>query len=126
MDFLAGDPDLDLTGASWSMTSVDLDLSAQELADAPSSIGMVSASYTDLPADMPPLIRQLANQVTAGAPTRFQKAVALQDWFREEFDYSLRNVPPGNGTDRARGVPEPARATTPAPATASSSPAPWP
>ena len=99
MDFLAGDPDLDLTGATWSMTAVDLDLSAQELADAPSSVGMVSASYTDLPSDMPPLIRQLANQVTAGAPTRFQKAVALQDWFREEFDYSLRNVPPGNGTD---------------------------
>ncbi|GHJ58177.1 transglutaminase [Nocardioides sp. OK12] len=99
MDFLAGDADLDLTGTRWSMTGVDLDLSAQELADAPSSVGMVSASYTDLPDDMPPLIRQLANQVTASAPTRFQKAVALQDWFRQEFEYSLRNVPPGNGTD---------------------------
>ncbi len=99
MDFLAGDEDLDLTGSRWSMTAVDLDLSAQELADAPSSVGMVSASYTDLPSDMPPLIRQLANQVTADAPTRFQKAVALQDWFRQEFEYSLRDVPPGNGTD---------------------------
>ncbi len=56
MDFLAGDDDLDVAGTTWSMTGVDLDLSAQELADAPSSVGMVSADYTDLPADMPPLI----------------------------------------------------------------------
>ena len=99
MDFLAGDDDLDVAGSSWTMTGVDLDLSAQELADAPSSVGMVSASYTDLPSDMPPLVRQLATQVTADAPTRFQKAVALQDWFREEFEYSLEDVPAGNGTD---------------------------
>lgn len=99
MDFLAGGEDLDVAGTTWSMTGVDLDLSAQELADAPSSAGMVSADYTDLPTDMPQLISQLANQVTAGAPTRFQKAVALQDWFRAEFDYSLGQVPPGNGTD---------------------------
>jgi hypothetical protein len=59
----------------------------------------VSADFTALPPGMPPLIRQLANDVTRQAPTRFEKAVALQDWFRENFTYSLDRVPPGNGTD---------------------------
>lgn len=99
MDFLAADEDLDTAGLRYSMTGVQLDLSAQELADAPSSAGQVSADFTDVPPGLPPLIRQLANDVTAGAPTRFQKAVALQDWFRENFTYSLDDVPPGNGSD---------------------------
>ena len=99
MDFLAADKELDTSGLRYSMTGVQLDLSAQELADAPSSAGQVSADFTDLPPGMPPVIRQLANDVTAGVPTRFQKAVALQDWFRENFTYSLDNVPEGNGTD---------------------------
>lgn len=99
MDFLAADPELDTAGLDWSMTGIDLDLSAQELADAPTAAGQVSADFTDLPPGMPPLIRQLANDVTTGFPTRFQKAVALQDWFRENFTYSLEDVPPGNGTD---------------------------
>ncbi len=99
MDFLSADKELDTAGMSYSMTGVQLDLSAQQLADAPSSAGQVSADFTDLPPGMPPLIRQLANDVTRQAPTRFEKAVALQDWFRENFTYSLDRVPPGNGTD---------------------------
>lgn len=99
MDFLAADDDLDTSGLRYSMTGVQLDLSAQELADAGTSAGQVSADFTELPPDMPAIIRQLANDVTASAPTRFEKAVALQDWFRENFTYSLDQVPPGNGTD---------------------------
>lgn len=99
MDFLSADKELDTAGMSYSMTGVQLDLSAQQLADAPSSAGQVSADFTALPPGMPPLIRQLANDVTRQAPTRFEKAVALQDWFRENFTYSLDRVPPGNGTD---------------------------
>ena len=99
MDFLSADKELDTRGVSYSMTGVQLDLSAQELADAPSSAGQVSADFTALPPGLPPMIRQLANDVTRDAPTRFEKAVALQDWFRANFTYSLENVPPGNGTD---------------------------
>ncbi len=99
MDFLSADRELDTRGLRYTMTGVQLDLSAQELADAPSSAGQVSADFTALPPGMPPLIRQLANDVTRDAPTRFEKAVALQDWFRDNFTYSLDNVPPGNGTD---------------------------
>ena len=99
MDFLAAEDELDTAGLDYAMTGVQLDLSAQELADATSAAGQVSAEFTDLPPDMPAIIRQLANDVTAAAPTRFEKAVALQDWFRQNFTYSLRDVPPGNGTD---------------------------
>lgn len=99
MDFLATDEELTAAGLDYAMTGVELDLSAQELADAPSSAGMVSADYTDLPSGMPGIVRQLANQVTVDAPTRFQKAVALQDWFRENFEYSLQRVPEQVGND---------------------------
>jgi transglutaminase-like putative cysteine protease len=99
MDFLAADDELDTAGLRYAMTGVQLDLSAQELADATAAAGQVSAEFTELPPDMPQIIRQLANDVTASAPTRFEKAVALQDWFRENFNYSLDQVPPGNGTD---------------------------
>ena len=44
---------------------------------------------------------RLAREVTAGATSRFEKAVRLQDWFREDggFRYSLTERGPGNSTD---------------------------
>lgn len=45
--------------------------------------------YLGLPADFPFLASDTARQVTAGADTRYDQALALQNWFRQEFDYSL-------------------------------------
>jgi transglutaminase-like putative cysteine protease len=102
MDFIAGDRDGDLTAAdlSYSMTGVKLELDAEAMAQAPSSSGVVSRDYTQLPAGMPTMVRTLANEVTREAPSRFEKAVALQKWFRETggFTYDLQAVS-GNGTD---------------------------
>ncbi|CAB4689922.1 MAG: hypothetical protein F2667_01805 [Actinobacteria bacterium] len=97
LDFLASDDDLDTAGLDYTMTGIDLDLSAQELAAAPASSGIVPSEFTSLPPGLPPIVRDLAAQVTAGAPTRFQKAVALQDWFRSEFTYDLADAEQGNG-----------------------------
>jgi hypothetical protein len=46
---------------------------------------------TKLPSDFPSVIRRQAESVTKGATTQFDKAVALQDWFRTGggFTYSL-------------------------------------
>jgi hypothetical protein len=41
---------------------------------------------------------QTAREVTASAGSRYAQAVALQDWFRTSFRYSL-DVPPGHGDD---------------------------
>ena len=101
LDFLAAEDELDTAGLAYSFTSVDLDLDAELLAAAASSAGEVDSSFRDLPDDLPELVDNLAAEVTRDYPSRYEKAVALQNWFREDggFEYSLDNVPTGNGSD---------------------------
>ncbi|PZU44799.1 MAG: transglutaminase [Microbacterium sp.] len=43
-----------------------------------------------VPADTPPIVAELAQKITAGAETDYDKLIALQSWFRgSEFTYSL-------------------------------------
>lgn len=54
---------------------------------------------TALPADLPPVIGQLAAEVTAGTTNDYDALVALQTWFRgSEFRYSL-DAPVEDGFD---------------------------
>ena len=54
---------------------------------------------TALPRSLPRSVSTLAQQVTQGKTTKFEQAVALQQWFREDggFRYSLAR-PAGSGT----------------------------
>ena len=99
MDFLAVPGDLDTAGLEYTMSGLDLVLSAKRLREAGTSVGRVSEIFTDLPPDLPQVVRQLAVQVTRDQTTRFDKAVALQNWFRSEFTYSLETSASGNGYD---------------------------
>jgi transglutaminase-like putative cysteine protease len=87
-DFLASEDDLDTAGLDWEFTSVELSLDADELAVAASSAGLVSDEFTALPSGLDDEIRQLALDVTEGAPSRFEKARALQQWFRSEGGFT--------------------------------------
>jgi transglutaminase-like putative cysteine protease len=100
MDFLAGDDDLNTAGLSYTMTAVHLDITSQQLAEAGPSTHRVDDIFTDLPDDLPPLVADLAAEVTQDATTPYEKAVALQDWFRNTggFTYSLDRQE-GNGTE---------------------------
>ena len=100
MDFIAGDDDLSTASLDYSMTAVDLSLTAERLADAGPPTGKVSDLFTDLPDDLPPIVEDLAVEVTQDAETPYEKAVALQNWFRENggFTYSLKRAS-GNGSD---------------------------
>ncbi|WP_028635951.1 transglutaminase family protein [Nocardioides sp. URHA0032] len=100
MDFLAVPDDLSTSGMHYTMSALDLRLTSQRLEDAGSAVGRVSEAFTDVPADVPPIVRELAVEVTQDATTRFEKAVALQDWFRSGggFTYSLANAD-GSGYD---------------------------
>ena len=100
MDFLAGDGDLTTSGISYSMTGVSLEYSAADMARAPSSAGLVSRDYVQLPPGLPTIVRTLANDVTRDAPSRYEKAVALQNWFSTTggFTYDVHSSP-GNGVD---------------------------
>jgi transglutaminase-like putative cysteine protease len=53
--------------------------------------------YLSLPENFPASVGNLAADVTAGTTTTYDAMVALQNWFRSEFDYSLE-VPQGHGT----------------------------
>ena len=91
MDFLAVPDDLTTSNMHYTMSALDLDLTSNRLENAGTSAGEVSEAFTDYPADLPPIVRELAADVTKDADTRFDKAVALQNWFREDggFTYSL-------------------------------------
>src|SRR3712207_3235306 len=58
---------------------------------------------TDLPADLPVFVPQLARAVTEDGRSQFERAVILQDWFREDggFTYSL-NRESGSGLEQLR------------------------
>ena len=97
MDFLSGDKDQRASGLRYTFTKVDVRPSAEAMAAASVTTG-VESRFTQLPGNLPPSIRELARQVTANAPTRFQRAVALQDWFRHSggFTYSLEDTGDGD------------------------------
>ena len=57
-------------------------------------------SYTSLPSDFSPRVRELAAQLTVGAGSRYEQALALQDFFRNgSFVYDA-NVVPGHSGNR--------------------------
>ncbi len=62
---------------------------------AASSISPPDPIYRDLPPNFPTEVRDLALTVTAPASTTYDKARTLQDWFKNNFRYSLE-VPPGH------------------------------
>ena len=100
MDFIAGDDDLTTASMAYSMTAVEPDLNARALAASATTDDDVDAEVLDLPTGIPQLVRDLALGVTQDAPTKFEKGVALQNWFRGgEFRYDLRAAPVGNGVD---------------------------
>jgi transglutaminase-like putative cysteine protease len=56
----------------------------------------IEERYLALPDNFPDRFRDLAQQITAGANTPYEKALSLQNWFRTTFTYDV-NVPPGHG-----------------------------
>ncbi len=58
--------------------------------------------YLELPDDFPASVGDLARAVTAGATTPYDVALALQNWFRTEFTYSLE-VQAGHSSNAIEG-----------------------
>jgi transglutaminase-like putative cysteine protease len=80
----------------YQVVSAVPELTQAELATASPEIPKdVADSYLGLPQDFPSKIVQTAREVTAGATTAYDKARALQDFFRTNFTYTL-NVPAGH------------------------------
>lgn len=99
MDFLSGRRGQTSAGLRYQFTYDDLQLDALQLARSGSSAGMVSKDFVQIPTDFPASVRNQAVLVTKDVTTRYEKAVALQDWFRKDggFTYSLKDAPASGG-----------------------------
>lgn len=99
LDFISAAEGQDTGGISYSLDALRVSPSAAELADAGPAPATVFGPMTELP-DMPASVTELARSVTDSVESKFEKAVALQQFFRVEggFDYSLE-VGPGNGLE---------------------------
>lgn len=91
LDLIRRDPGLTSAGLEYSYTALDVEPRPEDLVQAGPAPRRIAFANTDLPSSTPPWITDLAQEVTAGADSTFERAVMLQDWFREDggFQYSL-------------------------------------
>ncbi|MEU9231731.1 transglutaminaseTgpA domain-containing protein [Streptomyces subrutilus] len=80
-DQLGKDRFQNVQGAQYSVRSLLLKPTAQQLRSAPEPDPAVRAEYTKLPDNLPPVVGDTARQVTRGAADDYTRAVKLQDFF---------------------------------------------
>lgn len=83
----------DVEGADYTVTSFDPTPTLEQIRAA-----AVLDSSVPYDPSLPPVIAQTAQEITAEAETDYDRMVALQNWFRSEFDYSL-DAPVEDGFD---------------------------
>ncbi len=86
-DFIAAKDDVSTADTEYDFSGVQLSYDAPSMNTAVSGANSVSRVFTEIPPSLNNDIRRLAASVTADAPTRFQKAQALQQWFRVDGDF---------------------------------------
>lgn len=83
-------------GTRYRVVSAVPRLTPEELRSASDAPPDLLTHYTALPEGFSQTARTQAEQVVAGATTDYDRAMALQDFFREGFEYST-DVPAGHG-----------------------------
>lgn len=93
-DFIAARKGVTTADRTYDFTGAQLTYDPESMNNAVSGAGSVAGIFTDVPPTLNNEIRRLAASVTADAPTRFQKAQLLQQWFREDggFRYDVGQV----------------------------------
>jgi transglutaminase-like putative cysteine protease len=78
-------------GLSYQLTGFTPDLSGARMAAALTAPPEIARPMTSVPGNRPTIVTRIAEEVTAGATTDYDKMVALQRWFRNTggFSYSL-------------------------------------
>ncbi len=85
-------------GLVYTVESVTADRPASVLAAANGPDRESMARFRTLPVGFPEQASDAARDATAGLTTRYEQALALQNWFRSEFDYTL-DIPAGHDDD---------------------------
>jgi transglutaminase-like putative cysteine protease len=85
-----------LAGLRYTVTSDDVEPSVQQLDEAGAPPSSITRPYLPFPSPDRARLLALAKQVTNGARTAYQKAYALETWFRASglFTYSLQSKEP--------------------------------
>jgi transglutaminase-like putative cysteine protease len=88
-----------VAGRSYVAHSLVLSPTPTQLNEAPLPASDFQSRYTDLPANIPQIVRELADKAVVGATTPYDKALRLQAWLRDpaEFTYSTESPPEGTG-----------------------------
>jgi transglutaminase-like putative cysteine protease len=90
----------DSDGLTYTVASALPAFDPAELAAAPNAYPPeILERYLQLPDDFSPTASALAGEITAGLDNDYDRALALQDWFRDNFTYDL-DVGPGHSSDR--------------------------
>ncbi|HUI89326.1 MAG TPA: transglutaminase domain-containing protein [Anaerolineales bacterium] len=91
-----------LKGGRYQVRAEIADPSIAELESTDASYPTwVQDRYLEIPEDIRPAIQALAEQVTSGQPTPYDKAEAITNYLRETIQYSLTVPPPPAGEDPA-------------------------
>ncbi|MFD7258753.1 transglutaminaseTgpA domain-containing protein [Streptomyces sp. NPDC059874] len=80
-DQLGRDKFQNVQGAMYTVGSLLLKPTAQQLSKAPEPEAGIVAEYTKLPDNLPPVVAETARQVTQGSKDNYTRAVKLQDYF---------------------------------------------
>ncbi|EST23239.1 transglutaminase TgpA family protein [Streptomyces roseochromogenus] len=97
---LVGDHGQTTRGATYQVTSLDVQPTAGQLAGAPEPPAALKREYTKVPSSVPKVVAQTARQITAGARNHYEEAVKLQEYFAVSggFQYDTQ-VEVGRGPD---------------------------
>jgi transglutaminase-like putative cysteine protease len=100
LDIVAGTDEENAAGRSYTVSSLSVVPTFEQLDTAGGAPNSVSGRYTEVPEAVPSQVREMAERITATGGSRFQRAVLLQDWFRFDggFRYSLE-APDGHSGD---------------------------
>ena len=83
-------------GLKYAVTSLVLQPTSQQLANAPAPSAAMLKTYTQLPSDLPAVVRSDALMVTQGAANAYQKAVDLQNWFTTSGGFTYNTAVSGD------------------------------
>lgn len=99
-DFLAVREGLTTAGRTWTARGTELDLNFDDLTDSATASRSIREPMTEVPDDLPTIVEDLAREETRNENTDYEKAVALQQFFRTpgNFDYDTQ-FRPGSGNE---------------------------
>ena len=93
-------PDDDTRGQKYSVTSLDIQPTANQMRAITTNVGIVLRQETELPNKMPSIIEDTARRVTEDATNQYDQVIALQNYLRNtgSFAYS-ETAPVADGYD---------------------------